>query len=99
LDHHVSVDIANGAQIMKKSQTSLELPADLYERLTSIATAENVAVPTLLERMVGEHRPVRPVPVGLGATILGEAVGHEEIHVWDRPHDDSFAVYVGDYAD
>lgn len=84
---------------MTKSQTSLEVPADLYARLSSLATAENIAVPTLLERMVSEHRPARPVPNGNGATILGEAVAHEEIHVWDRAQDDAYMVYVGDYAD
>ena len=85
---------------MKKSQTVLELPTDLYQQLTTLATAENVAVPTLIERMVSGRRPVRPLPSSAqGPTILGEAIAHEEIHVWDRPHDDGFAVYVGDYAD
>ena len=84
---------------MKQTQTTIELPTDLYQRLTSIATAENVAVPTLIERMVAVHRPIRPIPSTQGQTLLGEAVAHEEIHVWDRPHDDASALYAGDYAD
>jgi hypothetical protein len=86
---------------MKKTETTLELPADLYQRLASLATAEEVAVPTLLERMVASHRTLRPAhykPLP-GGTILGEAVPHEEIHVWDRPHDEAFPAYLGDYAD
>jgi len=86
---------------VKKNETTLELPADLYQRLTSLASAEQIAVPTLLERMVASHRTPRPVlsrPLP-GGTILGEAVAHEEIHVWDRTHDNAFPAYMGDYAD
>lgn len=86
---------------MKKTESTLALPAELYQRLTALATAEEVAVPTLLERMMSEHSMHRtpaykPLPTG---TILGEAVPHEEIHVWDRLHDESFPAYMGDHAD
>lgn len=86
---------------MKKNESVLELPTDLFQRLTSLANAEQVAVPTLLERMVASHRTPRPVlsMQVTGGTILGEAVAHEEIHVWDRAHDDAFPAYMGDYAD
>jgi hypothetical protein len=80
-----------------KNQATLELPANLYAQLTSLAEAEQVPVPVLIERMAATHR--RPLPAPQGRTILGEAVAHEEIHVWDRPHDDSYSLYVGDYAD
>ena len=86
---------------MKKTETTLELPTDLYQRLTLLATAEEVALPTLLERMVASHRTLRPAqnkPLP-GATILGEAVPHEEIHVWDRSLDEAYPAYMGDYAD
>jgi hypothetical protein len=69
----------------------------LYEQLSSIAEAEQVPLPVLIERMAASHR--RPLPSAGQGTILGEAVPHEEIHVWDRPHDDNYSMYVGDYAD
>jgi hypothetical protein len=56
-----------------------------------------VPLPVLIERMAASHR--RPLPSAGQGTILGEAVPHEEIHVWDRPHDDNYSMYVGDYAD
>ena len=86
---------------MKQTVTVLELPIDLFQRLTALANAEQVAIPILLERMVASHRTPRPVLIQSlpGGTILGEAIAHEEIHVWDRPHDDAFPAYMGDYAD
>jgi hypothetical protein len=78
-------------------QATLELPVELYEQLSSLAEAEQVPVPVLIERMAASHH--RPLPTPKKGTILGEAVPHEEIHVWDRPHDDSYSMYVGDYAD
>lgn len=78
-------------------QTTLELPVDLYQHLASLAEAEQVAVPVLIERMAATHR--RPLPTAGRGTILGEAVPHEEIHVWDRSYDDTYSMYVGDYAD
>ena len=80
-----------------KSNTTLELPVDLYEQLTSLAEAEQVPVPVLIERMAATHR--RPLPTAGRGTILGEAVPHEEIHVWDRSYDDTYSAYMGDYAD
>ncbi len=80
-----------------KKQATLELPVDLYERLTALAEAESLPVPALIERMTASYR--RPLPKSSAGTILGEAVPHEEIHVWDRPTDDSYSTYVGDYAD
>ena len=80
-----------------KDHTMLELPAELYQRLASLAEAEEVPVPILIERMAAGHR--RPLPTANRGTILGEAVAHEEIHVWDRAYDDSYSFYVGDYAD
>jgi hypothetical protein len=79
------------------NQATLELPVDLYEQLADLAAAEQVPVPVLIERMAASHR--RPLPSHNNGTILGEAVPHEEIHVWDRPHDDNYSMYMGDYAD
>ena len=81
-----------------KDHATLELPAALYQQLTAMAEAEQVAVPVLLERLAAAHRRPLPLPPSQG-TILGEAVPHEEIHVWDRYYDDTFITYVGDYAD
>ena len=83
------------------SQATLQLPNALYERLNFLAGAENVTVPALIERLVAMHRPLRALPTAgtHGKTLLGEAVPHEEIHVWDRPHDDVLPLYSGDYAD
>ena len=78
-------------------QASLELPVDLYDELSTLAEAEQVPVPVLIERMAASHR--RPLPTPNYGTILGEAVPHEEIHVWDRPNDDTYSMYMGDYAD
>ena len=80
-----------------KDYATLELPAALYAQLTTLAEAEQVPVPVLIERMAATHR--RPLPTAGQGTILGEAVPHEEIHVWDRYYDDTFMTYVGDYAD
>lgn len=82
-------------------QATLELPKELVERLNAMAAAEQVPVATLLERMAAaeEHHPTPALIGGNGGALLGEAVPHEEIHVWDRPHDDSYSMYVGDYAD
>jgi hypothetical protein len=80
-----------------KDQATLELPVDLYEQLSTLAEVEHVPVPVLIERLAASHR--RPLPAPSHGTILGEAVAHEEIHVWDRPHDDNYSMYVGDYAD
>lgn len=80
-----------------KNNTTLELPLDLYEQLTSLAEAEQVPVPVLLERMAATHR--RPLPSAGRGTILGEAVPHEEIHVFDRSYDAAYSTYMGDYAD
>ncbi len=82
-------------------QATLQLPYALYERLSFVAGAENVTIPVLLERLVAMHRPLRALPTGTSqnATLLGEAVPYEEIHVWDRPHDDFMPLYSGDYAD
>jgi hypothetical protein len=88
---------ANGGIRGMKDQATLELPVELYEQLSSIAEAEQVPLPVLIERMAASHR--RPLPSAGQGTILGEAVPHEEIHVWDRPHDDNYSMYVGDYAD
>jgi hypothetical protein len=79
-----------------KDHATLELPAALCQQLTAMAEAEQVPVPVLIERMAAAHRRPLPTPQG---TILGEAVPHEEIHVWDRYYDDTFMTYVGDYAD
>lgn len=80
-----------------KDHATLELPAALYQQLASLAEAEQVPVPVLIERMAAAHR--RPLPSPNQGTILGEAVAHEEIHVWDRAYGDSYSMYVGDYAD
>jgi hypothetical protein len=88
---------ANGGKNRMKDQATLELPVELYQQLSMLAEAEQVPVPVLIERLAASHRPVLPTPSH--GTILGEAVPHEEIHVWDRPHDDSLSMYVGDYAD
>lgn len=80
-----------------KNATTLELPVDLIQQLAALAEAEQVPVPVLIERMAASHR--RPLPTAARGTILGEAVPHEEIHVWDRPADDTYSMYVGDYAD
>jgi hypothetical protein len=88
---------ANGGNKRMNDQAILELPIELYEQLSTLAEAEQVPLAVLLERMAASHR--RPLPTPGNGTILGEAVPHEEIHVWDRPHDDSYSMYVGDYAD
>jgi len=84
-------------EILMKNQTTLELPVDLYQQLASLAEAEQVPVPVLIERMAAGHR--RPLPTATPGTILGEAVPHEEIHVWDRSYNGTYSMYVGDYAD
>jgi hypothetical protein len=76
---------------------TLELPVHLYDELSTLAEAEQVPVSVLLERLAASHR--RPLPTPNHGTILGEAVPHEEIHVWDRPYDDNYSMYMGDYAD
>lgn len=78
-------------------QATLELPVDLYQQLSTLAEAEQVPVAVLIERLAASHR--RSLPAPSQGTILGEAVPHEEIHVWDRPHDDNYSMYMGDYAD
>lgn len=80
-----------------KDKTMLEVPVALYEQLASLAEAEQVPVPVLIERMATNHR--RPLPTANHGTILGEAVAHEEIHVWDRSYDHTYSTYMGDYAD
>jgi hypothetical protein len=80
-----------------KDNATLELPAALYQQLSAMAEAEQVPVPVLLERMAAARS--RPLPTPGQGTILGEAVPHEEIHVWDRYYDDTFLTYIGDYAD
>jgi hypothetical protein len=88
---------ANGGKNRMNDQATLELPVDLYDELSTLAEAEQVPVPVLIERMDASHR--RPLPAPNYGTILGEAVPHEEIHVWDRPNDDTYSMYMGDYAD
>jgi hypothetical protein len=88
---------ANGGKNRMKDQATLELPVELYDQLSTLAKAEHVPVPVLIERLAASHR--RPLPTPSHGTILGEAVPHEEIHVWDRPHDDNYSMYMGDYAD
>jgi hypothetical protein len=83
------------------AQATLHLPTALYERLNALAGSENVTVPVLIERLVAMHRPLRALPTAPSSnkTLLGEAIPHEEIHVWDRPHDDFMPLYSGDHAD
>lgn len=80
-----------------KDHATLELPAALYQQLASLAEEEQVPVPVLIERLAATRR--RPLPSAGKGTILGEAVPHEEIHVWDRSYDDTYSMYMGDYAD
>mgnify|MGYP007037513588 FL=1 len=88
---------ANGGKVLMKDNTTLELPVAVYEQLATLAEAEQVPVPVLIERMAATHR--RPLPTAGQGTILGEAVPHEEIHVWDRSYDNTYSTYMGDYAD
>ena len=82
-------------------QAVLELPEELYQRLASLAASEQISVQALLERLVAAYRPLRRPgnPAQATGTLLGEAVAHEEIHVWDRSHDDFLQTYVGDLSD
>jgi hypothetical protein len=92
-----SMPNANGGKNRMNDQATLKLPVDLYDELSTLAEAEQVPVPVLIERMAASHR--RTLPTSNHGTILGEAVPHEEIHVWDRPADDTYSMYMGDYAD
>lgn len=82
-------------------QATLHLPTALHERLIVLAASENVTVPVLIERLVAMHRPRHALPTASPSNkmLLGEAIPHEEIHVWDRPNDDFMPLYSGDYAD
>ena len=38
-----------------KDQATLELPVDLYKQLSTLAEAEHVPVPVLIERLAASH--------------------------------------------
>lgn len=42
---------------MATEKETIELPIDLYERLLTVAQAENIDIVTLLENLLGSHKP------------------------------------------